>query len=78
MNDNQIAKIQRFLSDKVMSEAVWDVMLGSFIKPKSSADVYEKAARFIAIENLHEAWRELSKYQIEEDKLSTKGVQVGL
>lgn len=65
MSDAQIVAIQRFINNPVMAEAVFASLMATFTKPRPNADVYEKAARFISIENLQEGWKELAKYKVD-------------
>lgn len=58
-------KLKRFANDPVMREAVYEVLLNSFLKKGPNADVYEKASRFIAIGNLGDAWREIERLRVD-------------
>ena len=78
MNETQRAKIQRFLDDKIMSEAVKSVILGAFLKPSKKNDVQTLAAERIAIDLLEEGFKELNKYALEEKKEKAALSQVGL
>ncbi len=81
MNDFQKEKLKQFANDKVMFDAVFEVLLVDFtkIRPRSElGDTEEKAARFMAIQLIQETWKELEKYkQINEENTATKG-QIGL
>lgn len=77
-DETQRAKINQFLSDKVMSEAVRETMLYTFLMKKSGEGVEMKAARFIATELLAEAWRELEKNRLTNEEKAERGVQIGL
>ena len=69
MNDIENEKLKRFLNDKVMSKAVYDLLLLSFLSPvQKSADVMILAASRLAIDLLGEAWKELQKFKSEEEK----------
>jgi hypothetical protein len=57
------SKIERFLHDRTMSEAVYGVLLESFLKRKGGEDTEMKAARFIATELLEEGWATLERYK---------------
>jgi hypothetical protein len=72
------AKVNQFLSDVVMSGAVHEIMLKSYLKKKVGEGVDMKAARFIATELLEDAWQELNKYRLTADEKAEKGVQIGL
>lgn len=74
MNETGKDKLKRFTNDIIMSEAVYEVLLQSFLKPKKSADVHEKAASFIAIEMLQSAWKELERYKQSENTTTEKEI----
>ena len=63
MDKTQEEKIRLFINDKVMSAAVYDMLLKSFIKPSDRADVNVLAASRIAIDLLQESWKELKKFE---------------
>ena len=71
MNDTEIEKVNNFLNDEVMSNAVYAILLSSFLKPQTEKDVNTLAASRIAIDLLQEAWRELNANRIREEKKST-------
>ena len=72
MTDAEKEKLKRFLNDKVMSKAVYDLLLASFLAPRvqksMDADVMILAASRLAIDLLGEAWKELQKFKSEEEK----------
>ena len=79
MNDAEKAKIQRFVEDSVMSNAVWEVLEAECLKPSKDRDVQNLAAKMIAIEILLNAWKELEKYKTDEqNKSGLSGKQIGL
>lgn len=79
MNDElKKLKIQKFISDEAMSEAVYSVLLKFFLKPKSNAYVNEQAASFMAIGLLQDAWKELEKSMIVGDDEPILTNNVGL
>lgn len=55
-------KIARFLDDKAMNQAVYDVLFNCFLKD-AKGDVQTLAAQRIALSLLQEAWRELERYR---------------
>lgn len=63
MDKTQEEKIRLFMNDKVMSAAVYDMLLKAFIKPSDRADVNVLAASRIAIDLLQESWKELKKFE---------------
>lgn len=72
------AKIDRFLKDELMSQAVFEVLSKAFMKPQKIADVNFLAASRIAIDLLQDAWKELEKNRLLEDKEPNQLKQVGL
>lgn len=78
MDETQKNKIQQFINDKSMSEAVYGVLLQSFLKPISSDEISFLAASRIAIDLLKEGFGELEKFEFggEEEKVEKR--QVGL
>jgi hypothetical protein len=71
-------KIDRFLKDEGMSNAVYEVLLNCFLKESGVSDVQTLAAEKIAILLLQSAWKQLSKYQTTENSSSPPLRQVGL
>ena len=71
-------KINRFLSDKVMQGAVYEVLLDTFIRPTPVTDVHTLAAQRLAIEMLQLSWKELEKYKNEQKAEKKELSQVGL
>ena len=57
------AKIERFLGDSVMSQVIKSVLEQSFTKASKDRDASVLAARFLALELLGEAWKELERYK---------------
>ena len=67
MNEIEKEKIKRFMSDKVMAEAVRKSILETFLKPQKDKDVQVLAASRIAIDLLQEAFKDLQRYLSQED-----------
>lgn len=63
MTPEKINKIGRFLADPVMEQAVQEVLQNVCLTTSKDRDVQNLAARFIAIEILNEAWKELKKHK---------------
>ena len=61
-------KLFRFVNDVVMREAVYNILLQSFLKPKDRTDVNTLAASRIAIDLLQDGWKELQKYKTIQDE----------
>ncbi len=77
-NPTKQAKVTRFLDDEVMSESVFEVIQKAFLKPKPNADVNMKAAQFMSLELLSDAWKELEKYRTAEKDINRPLNQVGM
>lgn len=71
-------KIQRFLDDKIMSMAVYDVLLEELLRKRHGADVNIVAASMLAVYALDDAWRELTKYKKQGTYQKKELDQVGL
>lgn len=78
INETQKNKIDRFLNDEVMSEAVKEVILNSFLKPKPNRDVYQLAASRLAIDLLDESWKDLERFRNVVEQEKKQGGQIGL
>ncbi len=78
LSDTEKAKIARFLFDGTLSGAVFDVLLDTFIGKKASKDVNVAAAERIAVDLLHDAWKELEKCREDADEVINRITQVGL
>ena len=61
MNNIQTVKIQKFLADEMMSSSVKSVLESFCLAKSKDRDVHNLAARFLAIEILEDAWKELEK-----------------
>ena len=61
MDETQKDKVRRFLSDKVMQEAVKSVLQDAFLKNRGDTDVHLLAASKRAIDLLQEGWKDLNK-----------------
>lgn len=68
MDPTRRAKIVQFISDQRMNDAVFNVIRDVFLKPGHATDVHFNASRFLALEQLQLAWRELERYKIDADK----------
>ena len=79
MNDEiKVERLKKFMNDGVMSEAVYEVLLKSFLKPISSYDVNFLAASRVAIDLLGGGFKELDKFKPEDIKDAPIKRQVGL
>lgn len=59
-------KIKRFLADRAMQEAVYEVLLDSFLIDRKGSDVHTLAAAHLSVGFLRAGWAELRKYQAQE------------
>lgn len=78
MNPEKIAKIERFIKDESMSQAVYEVIHNSFLKNKGQRDIQILAAERLAVDFLDNAWKDLSRYKDIEGDKSPPLKQVGL
>jgi hypothetical protein len=79
LNEIEKQKIDRFLKDTIMSNAVKNVFINSFLKPIKSTDTNFLAASRIAIDLLNNAWDELQKFEnIKSNDEPSKTGQIGL
>jgi hypothetical protein len=69
-------KLKQFMRDPALNQAVRAFLLDIFIKPRKDKDVHTLAASRIALDQLQEAWTELEKFKVaeqKEEKLSNPG-----
>ena len=81
LSEPEKAKIKRFMMDKTMSNAVWEVIENSFLKRKSTdhvKDVHYLAAKSIAIEFLDDAFIELRRIGSVEEPSNKSIKQIGI
>ncbi len=78
MNDLQRSKIERFVKDEAMVDAVYELVKGYFLKFRGQRDVQVLAAERLALDFLGEAWKELEKFKDEKDKQSARPRQIGM
>jgi hypothetical protein len=73
-------KLNRFMSDKVMSQAVYDIILSSFLKRKTHAEMGTEilASSMLAVYALEDAWKELNKFKTENLQKEENNRQIGL
>ena len=77
MSNSQIERIKRFLGDKEMEETIKQVLYSSFLKERTTSDVYILAAQTLSVQMLEQAWRHLQSYRTETKQFS-QNEQVGL
>ena len=78
MNPATKAKIRQFANDKQMNEAVYDVVSEKLFSTSKDRDVNVLAARFLAIEILNEAWKDMLRLKEDEEKVSKEVNQIGM
>ena len=71
-------KIKRFLSDKLMSDSVREVLTKSFLKTCETKDVQYLAASMIAVDKLDKGFKDLEKFARPDDKQDKELKQIGL
>lgn len=78
MEEQKKAKLQHFANDKPLNQAVYDVLLGAFLKEKSQYDVYTLAAERLAVDFLKKAWKEIEAYRLDNKTDEKASVNIGL
>lgn len=78
MLDIKQEKIKRFMSDKIMADAVKEVLREEFLKDHGTSDVQTLAAERIAINLLDIGFKELKKYSTKAEQEIKELKQVGL
>ena len=78
MTEHEKGKVSQFVGDVMMSDAVYQILLQSFLKKSTSSDVNMKAAERIAIDLLNDGWKDLEKVSTVKDKIPSRTGQVGL
>lgn len=71
-------KLNRFMHDENMNQAVYKVMLDAFLSPHRSHDVQSLAASRMAIDLLNEAWKDLEQYKNNPQSVANTPLQPGL
>jgi len=78
MNQLNQEQIKRFANNTELNEAVKEVLLKTFMKEKSGADVNILASQTLAINLLHEAWREIEEYKNRPQTEDNQRSQIGI
>ena len=79
MDNYKTSKLQKFLEDKAMSNAVYEAIRDVFLKDKKYGnDINTLAAKMLAIILLEKAWEELERFKSKEDEGGAKLTQVGM
>lgn len=79
MNDvEKRGRIVGFLNNKETAEAVYHVLLSTFLKKRERSDVYSLASERLSINLLQEAWKEMENMRAQEDKKTVEEVQIGM
>lgn len=71
-------KIKMFMNDKVMSNAVYNALLDSFLKEQPSKDVQTLAASRLAIDFLKDGWKHLEHFKSEPLQVKPISKQIGV
>ena len=56
-------KIKSFISDSVMSDSVYQVILNSFLAERQNQDVHVLAASRLSIDFLKQGWKDLERFK---------------
>ena len=78
LNLTEKSKIKNFMSDKIMSNAVKNVLREAFLKSQKTTDVQTLAAERMAINLLEEGFKELQKHSNKEKNERENVDNVGL
>lgn len=71
-------KINRFLKDERMVEAVRESIISSFLQPQKEKDIYYLAASRVAIDLLDAAWKDLYRFKEIEGDGTPENKNIGL
>ena len=77
MNKSKEEKLKRFVRDELMCEAVYDVILSSFMKIKDK-DVNVLASQMLAIDLLKDSWETLVRYKNDTQEEGETPTQIGM
>ena len=68
MDNLQKEKLNQFVNDIAMNEAVRKLLESVILRPKGNKDVNYLASERIALDVIAEAWKELDRFRPENDK----------
>lgn len=71
-------KLQRFANDPALMEAVYKVLLDTYLEAGRIGDTTNQAAAMMAIHNLKDAWRKIEAYKNKSTGTATSSVQIGM
>lgn len=77
-NDLKKNKIERFVKDEVMCNAVYEFIRDTFLSNKGSNDVNYLASQYLAFLRLEEAWKDLSRLKDKKEESNPQLKQIGL
>ena len=77
LDETQKSKIARFINDRLMADAVYQVILDTFLKEKST-DVHALAAERLAINLLRKSWKELEVMKSSQEEKVETPRQIGM
>ena len=78
MDEIKKNKVEKFMADKTMSDAVYGILLNYFLSPDRQTDIHYLAASRIAIDFLQEGWKELEKFKTAQNEKTQATGNVGL
>lgn len=79
MNDvEKRGRIVGFLNNKETAEAVYHVLLSTFLKKREKSDVYSLASERLSINLLQEAWKEMESMKNKEGEKVEGVAQIGM
>ena len=77
LDTQKTEKIKKFMADKLMSDAVTEVLTNSYLSAKSN-DVQYLAAQMIAVNLFKDGFKELTRISKVENKPEERTKQIGL
>jgi hypothetical protein len=75
MNPTELSKLNRFANDIQMRDAVREVIECEIMKPTKDRDVQNLSARYIALEILRDAFKEIDRYKDIQDVEQNKSIK---
>lgn len=78
MNEDQKAKIIRFINDPTMSNIIYDILLETFNEENVGNDVHMNAAAHLSVLSLRKAWKKLENFKVEGEKNGPITRQIGM
>ncbi len=78
MNIDTRERIRKFVADEATCKIVFAFIQDVYLRPTKSKDVHVLAASRLAIDNLQEAWDEMSRFSSRKEDTITEKQQIAL